>query len=100
MKVGVNSLRTKPLVMVSRLSAVVLVPACTPNSVRGLVVAVTCSAVAGAAVPMPSRLLVASQKRLALFWDSNPPVPMKGTEPAVNDENKGAEEKVLAPAIV
>ena len=66
-KVDIGSLRTKPLVMVSRLSAVVLVPACTPNRVRGLVVAVTCRAVTGAAVPMPRRLLGASQNRLVLI---------------------------------
>ena len=66
-KVDMGILRTKPLVMVSRLSAVVLVPACTPNRVRGLVVATTCSAVMGVAVPIPKRLLVASQNRLVLI---------------------------------
>ena len=66
-KVDMGNLRTKPLVMVSKLSAVVLVPACTPNSVKGLVVATTCNAVAGAAVPMPRRLLVASQNKLVLI---------------------------------
>ena len=55
---------------------------------------------AGPLVPTPNLLLVASQYRLALFWDNNPPVPIKGMEPAVNEENKGADEKVLLPAMV
>ena len=65
-KVDMGIFLTSPLVMVSKLSAVVLVPACTPVRVRGLV-PFTCRAVAGALVPTPSLLLVASQKRLALF---------------------------------
>src|SRR5579864_8392491 len=55
---------------------------------------------AGVLVPMPNLLLVASQKKAALFCDSKPLVPINGTEPAVKVENKGADEKVLAPAIV
>ena len=51
--VATGSFLTNPFVMVSRLSAVVLVPACTPTRVRGLV-PTTCRAVAGAVVPMPS----------------------------------------------
>ena len=52
-KVDIGSLRTSPLVMVSRLSAVVLVPACTPVRVKGLV-PTTCRAVEGAVVPIPT----------------------------------------------
>ncbi len=55
---------------------------------------------AGVLVPMPSLLLVASQKKAALFCESKPLAPINGTEPAVSDENNGADEKVLAPAMV
>jgi len=99
-KVDMGIFRTRPLVMVSRLSAVVLVPACTPISVNGLVVATTWRAVAGAVVPIPSRLLAASQNKSLLSCDRSPPVPVKRTEPAVREENKGTDENVLAPAMV
>ena len=52
-KVDMGSLRTSPLVIVRRLSALVLVPSCTPVSVKGLV-ATTCKAVEGEVVPMPT----------------------------------------------
>src|SRR5882724_5073182 len=52
-KVDIGSFLTSPLVMVKRLSAVVLVPVCTPIRVKGLVPA-TCRAVAGAVVPIPT----------------------------------------------
>src|SRR3990167_803196 len=41
---------------------------------------------AGETVPIPRRLLVSSQKRLALSWDISPPVPAKRIEPAVNPD--------------
>lgn len=44
----------------------VAAPDWMPTSVKGLVPA-TCRAVAGVVVPMPSLLLVASQKKLLLF---------------------------------
>ena len=37
----------------------------------------------GVAVFIPNRVLVLSQKRLALFWERTPAVPMYGTLPAV-----------------
>src|SRR5882724_1974972 len=52
-KVDMGSFRTSPLVIVSRLSALVLVPVCTPVRVRGLVPA-TCKVVEGLVVPMPT----------------------------------------------
>src|ERR1700744_4546601 len=51
-KVLAGSLRTRPPVIVSRLS--VVAPVWTPGSVRGLAVAITWSAVAGVVVPMPT----------------------------------------------
>ena len=52
-KVDMGSFRTSPLVMVSKLSALVLVPCCTPLSVKGFVPA-TCNLVEGAVVPIPT----------------------------------------------
>src|SRR4051812_45280546 len=48
-KVDMGSLRTSPLVIVKRLSALVLVPSCTPVRVKGLV-PTTCKAVDGVVV--------------------------------------------------
>ena len=65
-KVDMGSFLTSPLVMVNKLSADVLVPACTPVSVNGLVPTM-CNLVEGEAVPIPSLLLVASQNKFALL---------------------------------
>ena len=54
-----GSFLTNPFVIVSRLSALVVVPICTPIRVKGLV-PTTCRAVDGAAVPIPSRLFASS----------------------------------------
>ena len=51
-KVDIGSFLTTPLVIVRRLSALVLVPVCTPTRVTGLV-PTTCKALDGEVVPMP-----------------------------------------------
>ena len=40
----------------------------------------------GVPVPIPRRVLVLSKKKLVLFCDTRPLVPINGTDPAVNPE--------------
>ena len=46
----------------------------------------TKSLAVGVVVPIATLALVLSKKRLALFWDTRPLVPMNGMEPVVSPE--------------
>ena len=51
----------------------------------------------GVVVPSPRRLVLSFQKKLALFCERRPPVPMNGTDPAVRPERKRLD--VVSPVV-